>query len=185
MSADSVLCLSIGFEPVAIVPWERAMTLLVERKAELVEARPDKVLRSAHSEWEFPSIIRFVKAARSRKKAIKFSRESIYARDRGTCQFCGTKVSRDSFTYDHVIPRIQSGRTEWQNIVVSCQRCNLKKAGRTPDQAGMRLLSKPVKPKSLPQEFLWHLQFRPGIHPESWRQWLRSSNYWIDELEHD
>ena len=66
-----------------------------------------------------PSIVRFLKPT-PRKKAIKFSRQNVYVRDRGRCQYCGTKVACDDFTYEHVIPRALGGRTCWENIVVAC-----------------------------------------------------------------
>ena len=34
----------------------------------------------------------------------------------------------------------------WENIVISCRRCNAKKGNRTPPEAGMKLLSVPKKP---------------------------------------
>jgi hypothetical protein len=52
--------------------------------------------------------------------------------------------------YDHVVPRKQGGQTTWTNIVTACYPCNENKAGRTPEQAGMKLLRKPAKPNSLP-----------------------------------
>jgi hypothetical protein len=52
--------------------------------------------------------------------------------------------------YDHVIPRKQGGETTWLNIATACYPCNEKKAGRTPEQAGMKLLRKPARPHALP-----------------------------------
>lgn len=129
-----------------------------------------------------PSVVRFLKTIR-RKHAVKFSRHNVYARDRGRCQYCAMRVRRDEFTYEHVIPRAQGGRTSWENVVVACVRCNQKKAGRTPAQASMKLLSTPVRPKTLPA-IPRAMPFQDGM-PESWRAWLRDSVYWDGELEHD
>ncbi|HZS39004.1 MAG TPA: HNH endonuclease, partial [Polyangia bacterium] len=106
---------------------------------------------------------------------------NVYARDRGRCQYCGTRVRRDEFTYEHVIPRVLGGRTSWENVVVACVACNQRKAGRTPEQARMRLLSTPVKPKRLP-DLPREIRYSDEM-PESWKSWLQSAVYWDGELE--
>ena len=92
-------------------------------------------------------------------------------------------MRRDEFTYEHVVPRVLGGKTSWENVVVACVSCNQKKAGRTPAQAGMRLLSIPVKPKKLPN-VPREIHFTDGM-PESWKSWLRDAVYWGGELDHD
>src|SRR5215831_19188315 len=111
------LVLSAVYEPVARVPWQRAMTLLFLGKVEVVEEYEDRFVRSVTYEFRMPSVIRFLRALRGRKKAIKFSRESVYARDRGVCQYCADKVPRHEATYDHVIPRVSGGTTHWMSEV--------------------------------------------------------------------
>ena len=96
-------------------------------------------------------------------------------RDRFSCQYCG---SPRNLTFDHVIPRRLGGRTSWENILTACAPCNMRKGGRTPAQAHMRLLIEPIRPTS------WHLQergraFPPNYLHETWRDWL----YWDVELE--
>ena len=85
---------------------------------------------------------------RRTKKGVKFSRENVYTRDHGMCQYCSRKIPRTEATYDHVTPRRLGGLTRWENIVIACIECNRDKGGRTPEQAGMKLRQKPVKPKS-------------------------------------
>jgi len=178
------LVLSQAYEPVARVPWQRAITLLWEGKVEVVEEYEDQWVRSVTLEIKVPSIIRFLKYIRGNKRAVKFSRENVYARDKGRCQYCNQTVSRPNATYDHVTPRGQGGRTCWENVVISCYPCNQKKACRTPQQAGMKLLSIPVKPKKLTDTMRFTFSFHKDT-PASWRQWLRDVNYWNGELEHD
>ncbi len=79
-------------------------------------------------------------------------------------------------TYDHVVPRSQGGKTVWDNIVTACQECNGRKAGRTPEQAGMRLLKKPVQPVDVPAVTL---RLSRASTPDEWRSFL----YWTGELE--
>jgi hypothetical protein len=81
-------------------------------------------------------------------------------------------------TYDHVVPRAQGGKTTWTNIVSCCVKCNSKKAGRTPEQAKMKLLKKPVQPKAIPAVFI---QLSRKNVPDAWRDYL----YWSGALEKD
>jgi 5-methylcytosine-specific restriction endonuclease McrA len=178
----NTLVLSPYDETVARVSWRRAITLLWENKVEVVEEYENWTVRSVTFEIKVPSIIRFLRAVRFRKKAIKFSRENVWARDKGRCQYCGTKVSRLDFTYDHVVPRVQGGTTTWQNVVVACTPCNQRKAGRTPEQAGMHLLAKPAKPTSLPDSYKLTFTYRKG-DPPGWKKYMRDISYWHGELE--
>lgn len=179
---SETLVLSQSYEPVARVPWQRAITLLWEGKVEVVEEYEDWTVKSVTLEFKVPSVIRFLKKVFGRKRAVKFSRENVYARDNGRCQYCSTKVARPEATYDHVLPRSQGGQTRWENIVIACVPCNQKKGGRTPEQAGMKLLSTPVKPKKLPDTVRVTFTYQKGM-PASWANWLRSVSYWNGELE--
>ncbi|MGZ4409736.1 MAG: HNH endonuclease [Gaiellaceae bacterium] len=176
------LVLDVGYQPVSRVPWETAIVWVLEKVVEVIDEYPDRCIRTPSWSVRMPSIVRFVRAL-PRKKAIKFSRNNVYARDRGRCQYCGHKVRRDEFTYEHVVPRVLGGKTSWENVVVACVSCNQTKAGRTPAQAGMRLLSTPLKPKKLPN-VPREIHFTDGM-PESWKSWLRDAVYWGGELEHD
>lgn len=176
------LVLDTSYIPVARVHWQRALTLLFMGKVEIVEEYEDREIRSVTMVLKMPSVVRFIRAMRAKKKAIKFSRENVYSRDNGKCQYCGNKVPRASLTYDHVVPRAQGGKTEWTNIVIACGTCNQKKGNRTPAQAGLKLLSTPVRPKKLPDHMTFTLQWKKD-DPPSWKDWLASHHYWNDALE--
>lgn len=178
------LVLSNAYEPVARVSWKRAITLLWERKVEVIEEYQDQVIRSVTLEIRMPSVIRFLRRVRGRQRAVKFSRENVFARDRGRCQYCGLPVARAESTYDHVVPRAQGGLTTWQNVVIACVPCNQKKGGRTPVEARMALRSEPAKPARLPEGARVTLGWEQGM-PASWRSWLRDVAYWSGELEND
>src|SRR5271167_1295415 len=105
------LVLSAAWEPMEIVSWQRAITLLFMEKAEVIEEYADRKIRTVRLELGMPSVVRFHKVLRNSKKAVKFSRQNVHARDRGRCQYCGNVVHRHQATYDHVIPRAQGGRT--------------------------------------------------------------------------
>lgn len=178
------LVLSSAYEPVARISWQRAMVLLFGGKVEVLEEYEDREVRSVTYNVKMPSVIRFVRALRKRGKGVKFSRENVYARDSGKCQYCGKKIPRHEGTYDHVIPRAQGGKTTWENIVIACVPCNQKKGGRNPSEAKMKLISTPVKPKKLPETvrftFLWEKHM-----PENWKNWVSDYSYWNTELEQD
>lgn len=177
------LVLSPGYEPVARVHWQRAVTLLFMGKVEIVEEYEDKEIRSVTFAIKMPSVVRFLKAIRGKKRAIKFSRENVFTRDNGKCQYCGGPVSRAEATYDHVVPRALGGKTDWDNIVIACVTCNQKKGGKTPEQAKMHLRVRPVRPKKLPDvrvTVVWRKDM-----PSSWRTWLRDYDYWNGSLDQD
>jgi 5-methylcytosine-specific restriction endonuclease McrA len=67
----------------------------------------------------------------------------VFARDLGTCQYCGASAEN----LDHVIPRSRGGLHAWENVVASCRKCNAKKEDRTPQEAGFSLLRQPYAPR--------------------------------------
>ena len=186
---SDVLVLSKTWEPYDRVGWERAFVLLAggddgKKKVEVIEYN-DRIVRSgALREWQVPSVIRFVGAMTPEVRSVKFSRENIYARDNGQCQYCGARVRISEFEYEHVIPRAQGGRTTWENIVVACTPCNQRKGGRTPLQAEMRLRSIPRRPDKCFARRRLTLAWREGM-PESWKSYMRDVTYWRGELESD
>lgn len=118
-----------------------------------------------------PSVMALKKEIGSIKRGVKFSRINVLTRDKYRCAYCAVRGTDEDLNYDHVIPRSQGGRTVWENIVASCYPCNSKKANRTPEQAGMRLLTRPYKPKTLPMTS--PVIRRDQIHPD-WHPYLRA-----------
>jgi 5-methylcytosine-specific restriction endonuclease McrA len=175
------LVLDQSYLPVARVHWQRAITLFFMGKVEIVDEYEDQEIHSMTFSMKMPSIVRFIRSIRSKKKAVKFSRENVYARDKGKCQYCGHLVARHEATYDHVVPRAAGGKTEWNNVVICCYTCNQKKSCRTPEQAGMRLKAMPIRPKNLPDVRIT-IVWRRG-DPEAWRSFCRDYTYWNAELE--
>jgi 5-methylcytosine-specific restriction endonuclease McrA len=150
---SAVLVLDIGMQPLRVQSWQDAITDVFLGKAEVVHYSADKTIRSVHREWPMPSVVRLLRNFKRDRVKTKFSRINVYARDNFTCQYCGKQKLTNNFSYDHVIPRAQGGRTTWENIVTCCSGpdgCNIKKGNRTPEQAGMKLLSIPKKPRFLP-----------------------------------
>lgn len=176
------LVLDVGMRPIDRISWTDAITQIVaKKKALVIEEYPDRYISTVNWTVKMPSVIMLLVPIR-KSRAIKFSRHSVYARDKGRCQYCGERARKSEFQYEHVIPKSQGGRTCWENIVVSCMECNQRKGGRTPEQAGMRLLSKPVRPRSLPDVGDHGMSFNPGM-PETWKSYLRDHAYWNAPLE--
>lgn len=110
-------------------------------------------------------------------KEVRFSRRNIFERDKNTCQYCAKKLAKTELTIDHVIPRSKGGRDTWANLVLACVRCNVKKGDRSPRQANMPLIKKPIKPNWLPT-----LGARfPTSKISSWQRFVDSA-YWDAEL---
>lgn len=168
------LLLSQAYEPIKLIPWQRALTLLTLGKVEVLREYDHKV-RSTTFVFKMPAVVRLLRAFRKHKKPVKFSRVNIFARDSYRCQYCGQKRGIAELTYDHVKPRHMGGKTEWTNIVTACQECNLRKGGNTPDKAGMRLLGQPVQPKWVPAVTI---TISTRSMPDAWRDYL----YWTGEL---
>lgn len=180
------LVLSASYEPVDRVSWEKAITWVVQGRAEVIIGYTERFIRTVTQVFELPSVIRLLnlvgeKVRKFRKRGVKFSRKNIWLRDGGQCQYCEVKLSVNEFTYDHVIPRDQGGLTKWDNIVCACRRCNQRKANKTPAQAKMKLLKQPGIPTSLKGADT--LDPFKGTMPESWRDFLVGYGYWNEELE--
>jgi 5-methylcytosine-specific restriction endonuclease McrA len=162
--------------PHRIVPWQTSIELVVTGKVDVLEEH-DEEIRSAHASWTLPSVVRLRKPMHGFKRGIKFSRVNVFTRDGFACQYCGVHKPARELNYDHVIPRAQGGQTIWENIVTACYPCNGRKAGRTPQQAGMVLRRKPVKPRTLPMTTpVWS----HDKVPEAWLPYLGvQSSGWV------
>jgi 5-methylcytosine-specific restriction endonuclease McrA len=173
---ECTLLLNASYEPLKIISWQRGITLLFAGKVEVLE----EYTREIHSvtfSLRLPSILRLLKYVKVRSKhAVKFSRANIYARDNYACQYCGHPFGSEDLTFDHVVPVSRGGAKNWENIVTACVDCNRRKGGRTPEEAGMRLIKRPVEPRWIPN---FSLTFVFKNAPESWRDYL----YWSVELE--
>jgi 5-methylcytosine-specific restriction endonuclease McrA len=144
------LILNPWMQPHRVASWQEVITLLVKGAINVIEEY-DETVSSPSTTFNIPAVVRLVKPISGFKKGVKFSRVNVFTRDGFSCCYCGVKnLPMKDLNYDHVVPRIQGGKTVWENIVTSCYPCNDKKAGRTPEQAKMKLLKPPHRPKTLP-----------------------------------
>ncbi|MBI3940515.1 MAG: HNH endonuclease [Acidobacteria bacterium] len=175
---EHTLLLNATYEPLQVVHWKRALTLLFSGKAEVV-AEYEREIHSVSFSVKLPSVLRLFKFVKisHRHTRVKFSRANIYARDHYRCQYCGMKCPADELTFDHVVPIVQGGGKSWENIVTCCIRCNHRKGARTPEEAGLTLVRRPGFPHSVATRITFSIGYRSA--PESWRDYL----YWNVELE--
>jgi len=140
---------------------------------------PDKHdwVRTVRLEIPVPRIIRLLGYDRLPAQGVKLNRRNLFARDRNRCQYCSALFPTSELSIDHVIPRRQGGPDTWENLVCACIRCNARKGGRTPAEARMKLMTKPVRPKRNPLVTvrLGHEKYA------SWKAFLDDA-YWSTEL---
>jgi 5-methylcytosine-specific restriction endonuclease McrA len=174
----STLLLNADYSPLKIIPWTRAVHMWFSDKVEIVETYDDFDLKSMTVTIKCPAVVRLLSYVKRSNRRVKFSRVNVFGRDQFQCQYCRCSPGTSDLTYDHVIPRAQGGKTVWDNIVTACLKCNSKKGNRTPEEADMRLLKQPVRPKERP---FYQFTLNVPKTPEAWRTYL----YWNQELEHD
>lgn len=78
---------------------------------------------------------------------------------------------RSSMTIDHVLPRAQGGGNDPMNMVVACKPCNGRKADRTPEQAGMKMLYPAREPK-WDERLALSFTDRGGNVPAAWADYV-------------
>lgn len=166
----SVLVLNASYEYLNVTSLRRAIALVVKRKAEIVEAIQGRYIAGIQNRYGLPTVVRMLYYIRRPFKEIPVTRKNIVLRDRHTCQYCG----KAGDTVDHVFPRSRGGRDTWENCVCACAECNRLKNDRTPDEARMKLLSKPRKPALIP----W-LMMKKEPNRLSWARYL----FWDDKFE--
>ena len=160
----AVLLLNLNYEPLNVCNVRRAIALLSGGKATLLENGRGE-LRSPSRSFPIPSVIRLEYLVRRPFLRQRLTRREVFFRDGNTCQYCG-KPSRE-LTLDHVVPRHRGGAHTWENVATACILCNHRKAGRTPREAGMRLLKEPRAPRANPYVLFHH---RPPH--EEWRKFV-------------
>ena len=149
---------------------------LSELRRELEREKHDWV-RTVRFDLAVPRVIRLLGYDRLPKQHVKLNRRNLFARDGNRCQYCGRTFPTQELSIDHVVPRTQGGGESWENLVCACVVCNAKKGGRTPTQARMELIKKPVRPRRNPLISMKLGQQRY----ESWKAFLDEA-YWSVEL---
>jgi len=193
-----VLVLNRMYMAVHVIPVRRAFGLLYRELAEVIHLEQgtfanynfqswreisesrcvakqpyDDWVRAVNFEIQVPRVIRLLAYDRLPKQHVHLNRRNVLARDEHRCQYCGRVFPAHLLSLDHVVPRSRNGLTTWENVVCACLACNMKKGGRTPQEARMRLVRRPLKPKRNP---LLILKLNNPKY-ESWRTWI-DGVYW-------
>ena len=166
MSALSghVLVLNQDYRALTVCSVERAVVLVFLHRAELIQARPDRVIHSARVVFPWPSVVRLKGYVHVPYRRILLSRRNVLRRDNNRCQYCG---SRDRLTLDHVLPRSRGGTDSWENLVAACVPCNNRKGSRTPEEANMALRRAPFRPSHV-----MYLRDFLGTLDDAWKPYL-------------
>lgn len=185
---QSALILNRNWQPIGVATVARSLVLLWNDAARVVDPdnyrlytwadwsklipRDDEpCIRAVRSRLRVPEVLVLARYDRLPNSAVTFSRRNVYKRDHYTCQYCGGQPGSAELTIDHVVPRSRGGISSWENCVLACTSCNKHKADRTPQQAGMRLRSKPERPAWKP------LYASPSVRIDSWSKFI-SDAYW-------
>jgi len=134
-----------------MVPVRRALRLIIDGKAEIVETDGGGVVRSVRFSVPRPAVIRLVRFIHvPRRFRRQVTNTFLFARDEYSCQFCGRPQHelrfRECLTRDHLVPLSRGGTNEWTNVVTACSSCNTRKGNRLPEECGMEPLRLPYEP---------------------------------------
>jgi 5-methylcytosine-specific restriction endonuclease McrA len=201
--SSSVLVLNRYYMAVHVVNVRRALGLLFRELAEVIHLEEGQyanynfetwleisTLRAAdkqlHDDWirginfelQVPRVIRLLSFDRVPRQSVRFNRRNLFARDGNHCQYCGKSFPTSELSLDHIMPRSRGGDTSWENVVCACVACNVRKGGRTPQEAHMKLIRAPVKPKRSP---LLSVKLDNPKY-QSWKTFVDSA-YWTVDLK--
>jgi 5-methylcytosine-specific restriction endonuclease McrA len=172
INKHNVLILNKHWIPINTTTARHSFALMYSENAKGIMIEEDKVVPLEWNEWvslnlnetdrkiktvtgfiKIPTVIVLNYYDKIPKQTIKFTQKSLWERDNFTCQYTGKKVTRTNGNIDHVIPKSQGGKTSWENCVIAHKEINALKADRTPEQAGLKLLKKPLAPRIMPVSF--------------------------------
>ena len=197
MSTD-VLVLNRNFYAIQVTGWQRALSLLFLDHAFVVDQEyttydfedwkelsnamrehPAGFVHTPNFKIAVPEVIALRVYDKLPETEVTFSRRNIYEHYAYRCCYCGKRFGTKDLNLEHILPRSRGGKTDWNNVVTSCIRCNLRKGGRTPEEAHMKLLIKPSRPTWKSRIVLMRSPIRVRA---SWQRFV-DNVYWDSELE--
>lgn len=195
----STLILNQHYRPHEVVDWKDAVTRMFSGKLEVLVQYDEVIGHISHQTLntfpelkkalrqvshvmggtevesitiKVPAVVVLNRKLHNSKSGVKFSKVNVSLRDNFSCQYCGVKLPMSQLNYDHVLPRSKGGKTVWDNIVMACYPCNDRKGNMLVHEAGMKLLSVPIKPKELPMNEPY---IDPDKAPPEWEPYLKRS----------
>jgi 5-methylcytosine-specific restriction endonuclease McrA len=178
-----VKVLSTGYEVLYDISWQDAMKDLCGGRLEIVEEHPHKTIGLVFGKIPMPTVVKFKKgvflsAIKAPRKTRKPNRKNIFIRDKGKCQYCDEKLSYSLSTIDHIIPRSKGGKNTWNNLVLCCGPCNIKKGNRSPSEVGLSLRAPPRNPST--QKDIYKYGGSP--YESKFRCFQKSSDIWTESF---
>lgn len=186
---EASLILNKNWQPINVATVRSVMKMICCGNAKAVDASyqlynwdqwavlppGNRFVRGSIKNYRVPEVV-LTNFDKTLETLVTFSRRNIYKRDKYTCCYCNDQPKIEDLTIDHILPKSRGGESSWLNCCLACITCNHKKAARTPEEANMQLIKKPVKPHWEPL-YARH----PGRH-DSWKAFI-SDAYWENELE--
>jgi len=129
---QTILVLNSSYEPINFTNWKRAVILVLKDKVQVLSGRVVRLLN-------------YIRIPVRNIMNNRPTRSQIYKRDKNSCQYCGATTK---LTIDHVIPRSKGGQDTWENLVVACSTCNVKKSDKLLEQTKLKLSKQPRAPYS-------------------------------------
>ncbi len=168
----------LSYYPLSLWGWQDVVKAVFLERVDIVK-KYERVVSSPSFQIELPSVIALKEYVHQSRNPA-FTRFNVFLRDGFCCQYCSKPFVASELTFDHVIPRSRGGRTNWENVVAACTRCNLQKANKMPSKGGVSPIKPPIRPNT------YQLQengrkFPPNHLHHTWRDYL----YWDVELELD
>jgi len=165
-----VLVLNSSYEFLGFCDWQSAICAKVSGKV-YVEEEYEQEVRSPSTTMRIPAVIRlrhYVKVTYEKVMYVSYTKRNVHLRDNYTCQYCHTKHDARKLGIDHVLPESRGGLTTWENTVSCCHGCNLVKDNRTPEEAKMKLMRIPTKPRG----FREIIRIKIGELHDLWEKYL-------------
>jgi 5-methylcytosine-specific restriction endonuclease McrA len=132
---------------VALAVDEQGETYDFDMWRELPVRSDDTALPVVGGALRVPRVIHLHRYERFPRPIVRLTRRNVMLRDGHQCQYCSRRPPLRELNIDHILPRSRGGTDSWENLVTACRICNLRKGWRTPDEAGMRLLRTPSRPR--------------------------------------
>lgn len=140
----NVLLLNADYTPFKIVDWQTAISYTyVRNNVTPLDFYDFELTDGKGRKYPIPAVIVKNRYVQRIKNPLKWTRKKVLSRDKYTCVYCGDKRK---ITIDHLLPKSRGGLNTFSNTVACCRYCNYYKANRTPEEAGLRLLTTPKIP---------------------------------------
>lgn len=136
--------------PLSVNSVRRVLKALLKNKLNVLEEYSDSIMVSG-IELKIPKVVLLKRYVKPIYKPV-FSRDTVYIRDKYTCQYCHKQFKYSDLTFDHVIPisrfKDKHQATTWTNIVTACKKCNNEKDNKLLSETKFKLDKMPIMPSN-------------------------------------